>query len=208
MNTTKKLVIAVVALALALISFASVSLAWLVSKPDPVINTFTVGNIEITIDEADVDDSDKDNDITDRDKANSYKLVPGQTYDKDPTVHVTSATTEKCYIFVKIENNLKTLGLEVASGEKTIDAQIEALGWNAVNGHADVYYQVYDPAVATKDFKVFETFTIGGENVTKTTLAQVKSSTIVSITAYAIQYASFESDVTSAWTTVYAAANN
>lgn len=62
------------------------TLAYLTST-DTVTNTFTVGNVSIKLDEAPVDGTGKA--ITgDRVKANSYKLYPGHTYDKDPTVTV------------------------------------------------------------------------------------------------------------------------
>mgnify|MGYP003298997866 CR=1 FL=1 len=54
MTTTKKLVIAVVALSLALVAFASVTLAWITAQSTVVTNTFTYGQIEITLDEAKV----------------------------------------------------------------------------------------------------------------------------------------------------------
>ncbi|MBQ5326849.1 MAG: hypothetical protein J6K80_06565, partial [Oscillospiraceae bacterium] len=77
------------------------TLAWLQAETDPVVNTFTVGNINITLDEADVDDTDEDGDVTERDKANEYKMIPGQTYTKDPIVTV-KADSEDCYLFVKV----------------------------------------------------------------------------------------------------------
>ena len=62
------------------------TMAYLTSQ-DQVVNTFTVGNVAITLDETDVDvNGDKDSE--DRVKANEYKLLPGHTYTKDPIVHV------------------------------------------------------------------------------------------------------------------------
>lgn len=69
------------------------TMAYLTST-DTVTNTFTVGNVKITLDEQDVDDSTPN---ADRDQANSYKLLPGHTYTKDPTVHV-QPKSEKSYI--------------------------------------------------------------------------------------------------------------
>lgn len=67
---------------------------------DTVTNTFTVGNVDITLDEANVDGKDadgKDNSSVERDTANSYKLLPGGKYEKDPTVTV-EAGSEKAYV--------------------------------------------------------------------------------------------------------------
>ena len=63
---------------------------------DEVTNTFTVGNVDITLNEAKVDVNGKK--ITgDRVQANSYKLLPGGEYDKDPTVTVEDGS-EDAYV--------------------------------------------------------------------------------------------------------------
>lgn len=110
-------------LALVLVAAISVgaTLAYLTST-DEVVNTFTVGNVAITLYEKDVDnDNNKADNITlpdgtVRDKANSYKLMPGHTYDKDPTVTV-KAGSEESYVrmFVTI-NNQATLDEIFAPG--------------------------------------------------------------------------------------------
>ena len=198
----KKFLIVLVALVLSVTCTIGVTLAWLVSTPDPVTNTFTVGNIEITLDEAKVTAYGvKDGDS--RVKANAYKLVPGQTYDKDPTVHV-AANNEKCYVFVKVENGI----VNFEAGTNTIANQIVTNGWTALDGHAGVYYKVVEANVTGNDAElvVFSEFVIA-DSVDKTALAGVNANTVVKVTAYAIQYASFESNPTEAWTTVNPAAN-
>ena len=198
----KKFIIVLVALVLSVTCTIGVTLAWLVSTPDPVTNTFTVGNIEITLDEAPVDVY--GNVVTgERVKANAYKLVPGQTYAKDPTVHV-AANNEKCYVFVKVENGI--VGFE--AGTNTIANQIVTNGWTALDGHAGVYYKVVDANVTGNDAElvVFSQFVIA-DSVDKTALAGINDNTVVKVTAYAIQYASFETNPTEAWTTVNPAAN-
>ena len=65
-------------------------------------NTFTVGKVNISLDEKDVDDSTSN---ADRDKANQYHLIPGHSYTKDPTVTVL-ANSEDSYVrmLVTVEN--------------------------------------------------------------------------------------------------------
>ena len=72
------------------------TVAYLTSN-DKVVNTFTVGKVIITLDETDTDHDNKlddnvtvvvDGDEIVRDKANEYKLIPGQRYAKDPVIHV------------------------------------------------------------------------------------------------------------------------
>ena len=64
-----------------------------------VENTFTVGKVEIKLDETDVT-----NPTGPRVTANSYKLMPGNTYTKDPTVTV-KAGSEKSYVRMKVTFN-------------------------------------------------------------------------------------------------------
>lgn len=85
------------------------TLAYLTSTTEPVENTFTVGQVKIALDETDYDeDSDTDDQktyvYTDtsradtvRDTKNEYKLLPGITFPKDPTVHV-EVGSEPSYI--------------------------------------------------------------------------------------------------------------
>lgn len=61
-----------------------------------VVNTFTVGAVEIQLDEQKVDAYGKA-DGTERVTANEYKLLPGHTYTKDPTVTVLQGS-ESAYI--------------------------------------------------------------------------------------------------------------
>jgi predicted ribosomally synthesized peptide with SipW-like signal peptide len=72
-----------------------------------VTNTFTVGKVEITLDEAKTNEYGVTLTGTDaaRVPGNEYKLIPGHTYDKDPKITV-SATSEDCWVFAKLENGL------------------------------------------------------------------------------------------------------
>lgn len=82
------------------------TMAYLTST-DEVENTFTVGQVKITLDEAKVNGDGKpinkdDEVVTDladaeRVKGNSYKLLPGHTYTKDPTVTVKKGS-ESSYV--------------------------------------------------------------------------------------------------------------
>lgn len=69
-----------------------------------VENTFTIGKVEIKLDETDVT-----NPTGPRVTANSYKLMPGTTYTKDPTVTV-KAGSEESYVRMKVTfNNAKEI---------------------------------------------------------------------------------------------------
>ena len=77
----KKTLTLVLSLALAVAIGIGGTLAWLTSSTGPVTNTFTVGKLAITLDEAPVDANGKTT-TGDRGAGNSYKLMPGHTYDK------------------------------------------------------------------------------------------------------------------------------
>lgn len=175
------------------------TLAYLTSTPDAVKNTFTVGaGVTITLDEADVDELGnqvyKTGDTTpaDRVKENSYKLMPGHEYKKDPTVHVKG---EECYVFVTVTNGIS--GIE-ADTNKIAD-QITSNNWKAVDGYENLY--VYAEGIDTKtavkatsetvakDLVVFSKFTVK-EDADQTAIAAVKDYEIV-INAYAVQTVDF-----------------
>lgn len=91
----------------ALLVAASVAgtLAYLTST-DNVNNTFTVGHVQITLDEAKVGTDGKalTGNNARRVKTNSYNLIPGHVYDKDPTVTV-KANSEEAYIKMVVTVN-------------------------------------------------------------------------------------------------------
>lgn len=89
------------------------TMAYLTDSKD-VKNTFTVGNVTITLDEAKVDDNgnaiDKQGkrvtNLADAERVlgNAYKLLPGHTYTKDPTVTVLAPSVES-YVRMKVTFN-------------------------------------------------------------------------------------------------------
>ena len=159
-----------------------------------VTNTFSSGNVTITLDEAPID-TDGQATTGDRVTTNEYKLYPGKQYDKDPTITV-AAGSEDCYLFVRVVNGLADLE---AAGDTTIAKQMENNGWTLVDGETNVYMQsgIYS---AEARAVVFETFTIDTAE-TATTLADAED---VVITAYAVQAEGFTS-AQAAWDATYGA---
>ena len=154
-----------------------------------VKNEFTVGKVEITLDEADVNpDGTYVTDENSRVTANDYKLMPGKTYIKDPVVHVAD-DSENSYLFVKMEN-----GIAAIEGEESVVEQMEAKGWVKVNGTENIYVYTQGGTLAVveagEDVDVFEEFTILG-TVDNETLSEYTGKTIT-VTAYAIQADGFE----------------
>lgn len=163
------------------------TMAYLTSTTGEVNNTFSIGKIDITLDEAKVNLDGVAITPAERGNGNAYKLVPGHTYTKDPTVHV-KKDSEDAYIFVKVKNGISTIE---ATGTTTIAAQIAAERWTALPGVANVYYKEYTKD-ATQDVNliVFKSFTVK-DGATETELEKYQTASIT-ITAYAIQKDGFD----------------
>ena len=74
-----------------------------------VENTFTIGKVEIKLDEAKVNANGIPEEGAARVTRNSYKLMPGTTYTKDPTVTVLEGS-EESYVRMKVTfNNAKAI---------------------------------------------------------------------------------------------------
>ena len=103
------------------------TLAYLQAKSDVVQNTFTIGDVQIDLDEADVNEYGvKLNE--NRVKANEYKLLPGHSYIKDPTVTV-KADSEESYIrmFVTINKQAELDAIFTAINAERAGKGLDAL---------------------------------------------------------------------------------
>lgn len=163
------------------------TMAWLTSTTQEVKNTFTVGNVAISLDEAKVNEYGSEGSSAERVTGNTYKLINGHTYTKDPTIHVAEGS-EDCYLFVKVVNGIS--GIE-ASGNTTIAAQMKAKGWKALDEVVDVYYYTVNDEItavsASNDVPVFGSFTVA-DGATLGSYANAS----VTVTAYAVQKDGFE----------------
>ena len=97
----KKMKTVLLCISVCVLVFASVmgTLAYL-TDTDEVVNTFTVGNVNITLDEADVDETGAIV-SNERVKENEYHLIPGSVYVKDPTVTVKKGS-EASYVRILV----------------------------------------------------------------------------------------------------------
>lgn len=196
MRTKKKLLVALALVCCAILLVAGSiagTVAYLTST-DKVTNTFTVGKVAIEMSESKVTEYGVAVDGADPVKANTYKLLPGHKYQKDPIVTVKDGS-EACWLFVKIENGLSAIEADT----NTINAQIIANGWTALSGEAGVYYMSVAQAEGDQQKEVFSEFTLAGNaNVSAYGEAQIV------VTAYAIQADGFSgaTAVADAWTAV------
>ena len=160
------------------------TVAYLTSTTTEVKNTFTAGNVTITLDEAKVTEYGvKDGDS--RVSANKYKLIPGHTYVKDPTIHV-DANSEDCWIFAKVVD-----GLDDASAITIND------GWTQVATTDDdgVVYAYQTKMSAGSSATLFNEFTFA-QNANPETYKTAS----ITIIGYAVQADSFAT-AAAAWAT-------
>ena len=170
----KKILVACLCVALAVLTIAGTTLAYLTAKTDDVVNTFTVGNINISLDE------------TKGGTNKEFKMVPGCTIDKDPVVTV-KVNSEDCWLFVKV---LKSTNLD-----EFITYTI-ANGWTALTGVDGVYYRGVDAATTDTSFNVLTGNQVTvKDTVTKPMMDAITNGTTtkptLTFTAYAIQKAGF-----------------
>lgn len=96
MKTTKKALLFTFCAVLLVVASVLGTMAYLTSS-DTVTNTFTVGKVGLVLDEKDYDGSKTNVTTEGRDKENTYHLLPGHKYAKDPTVTVLK-DSEKSYV--------------------------------------------------------------------------------------------------------------
>ncbi len=187
MKTARKaLLIALCAVLLVAVSVMG-TLAYLTSTTEVVTNTFSIGQVGCTLDEAKVDEYGEPVEGAGRVVENTYKLIPGHKYTKDPTVHM-SSTTEDAWLFVKVEN-----GISAIEADTKIADQMGTIGWTPVAEGSNIFY--YKDAVSANDnIVVFNNFTIA-DNAEVDQYANAN----ITIQALAIQKDGFENAM-AAWT--------
>lgn len=204
MNTRKlRKAILTLCSALLLVSLSvGATLAYLTST-DKVVNTFTVGKVNITLDEAKVDEYGKAVEPAERVRENKYKLMPGHEYTKDPTVHVQQGS-EPAYVrmFVQI-TDIKDLLKACDKTEGNFLPQDFVEGWDPdvwlsksyeIKGNVAVcefwYNEIVDAHTKVKDLPaLFKTIKVPGAatNEEIDALSDMK----INIIAQAIQSDSF-----------------
>ena len=191
------------------------TMAYLTST-DEVQNTFTVGQVKITLDEAKVNPDGtlvyKEDGQTpvDRVSTNSYKLLPGHTYNKDPMVTVLKGS-EPSYVKMTVTfskaNELDAIFAPDGANLTSIFNGYNATNWIGKGNTKDAaantrtYEFWYKETVDAPDADValdalFDSITVPGE-ITNEQLATIEGMTIT-VNAYAIQADGF-ANAEAAW---------
>ena len=181
-----KTLVALLSLVLLLGCSLSGTLAWLADKTDPVTNTFTVGDIDITLVETTTD----------------YKIVHGVNIAKDPKVTV-EADSEACWLFVKVdEDNWPTF---TESDGTTTTRKVNytiAQGWEPLEGESGVYYRQVGASDNAQEFYVLADNTVTvSSTLTKGEVQGIgtgESAPTLTFTAYAVQQEGV-ADAAAAW---------
>jgi predicted ribosomally synthesized peptide with SipW-like signal peptide len=206
MKKIKSALITAIALILTCVISIAATYAYLYDKSETVVNAFSVGSVQISLDEAKVneygqpvDENGNEVDLKDAPRVtnNEYLLIPGRQYTKDPTIYVEGGSKD-CLVFVLmyIPQSIQ----DVINYEQDVKInQIEKNNWTAsytggcipndVENANDYELFVYNGVVpaSEEDTKLpfFSTFKVD-ESVPKNQIAQVNLDEI-RITAFAIQ---------------------
>lgn len=159
----KKTLALVLALTLLVAGVVGSTLAWLTDQTAEVKNTFTVGDINIGLTETTTD----------------YKMVPGNTIAKDPTVTV-KANSEACWLFVQVTESTDL---------KDFITYAIAEGWTALPGVDGVYYREVPASAADQPFSVLkgDAVTVNSDVTKEMLTAKDFANPTLTFQAYAIQ---------------------
>ena len=159
------------------------TLAWFTDTTDPVVNTFTVGNIDIEL----------------KENTTEYKMIPGHTIAKDPVVTVKGGS-EDCWLFIKVTKtdasvpqpsaNPKTVPFDSYISYKVIEGED---AWQPLEGHDGVYYRAVPASDADKPFQILADNKVTVKtDVTKAMMDELNADGVtlpkLTFTAYACQY--------------------
>lgn len=209
MKTAKKAMLMTLCAIILVVATVFGTMAYLTST-DEVVNTFTVGNVAIKLDEAKANTDGSLVEGADRVKANSYKLLPGHTYNKDPMVTLLAGSEESYVKMTVTVNKAKELDAIFAPGGADLTSIFkgyDSATWTAKGNTKDAtantrtYEFWYKEAVGapTADVELdalFDSITVPG-TITKEQLATIEGLTIT-VNAYAIQADGF-ANADAAW---------
>ena len=187
-----KIVTLILAAALLVSGVVGGTIAWLVDKTEPVVNTFTYGDINIDLEETPTPDDDQNPDT------NEYEMIPGEEITKDPKVTV-ETDSKASWLFVKLVKSANFddfMEYDMADGWFPLtDAQGNAVPGvffrevSEVTGEDVVYDVIKDNKVRVK-----ETVTKEMLNALDPEGAEATYPTLT-VTAYAVQRSGFEPEI-------------
>lgn len=168
----KKTVALVLAFTLLLGTAIGGVMAYLMDKTEPVVNTFTYGNIDIELNETEGGDN------------HEFKMMPGITIDKDPIVTVKKGSEDN-WLYVKLDKS------------ENFDAFMTykmAEGWTQLDGYDNIWYCAVNASDVKEDDAVYQVLKNDQVQVKTTVTKEMfdaleneNSLPTLTITAYAVQ---------------------
>ena len=169
------------------------TVAWLVSESESSVSTFTLGDINIKLTEAESE-------------SQPLKIIPGVEITRSLKVTV-EPNSEACWLFVKVEGT-NWPAIQDTNGTAKVSYSVAGgtSGWTPLSSYPGVYYR----EVSAEDAKTGVEYDVNGvvavsKELTKAEVNSIASGTQpqLSFTAYAVQRDGI-GDAATAW----AAANN
>lgn len=156
------------------------TVAWLVSKSESSVSTFTLGDINIG--------------LTEESGSQPLKIIPGVDIKRSLKVTV-EPNSEACWLFVKVEGTNWPAKVSYSVAEETG-------GWEplSVSDYPGVYYREVSAGTANQGnwYRVTGVVTVS-KDLTKADIDSIKGTTPqLSFTAYAVQRDGF-TDAAEAW---------
>ena len=166
----------IIALVCVLVIGVGSTVAYLSSISRSVTNSFTVGEVKISLDES---------------TGTLYKLTPGVRMTKDPKVTVKGGS-EDCWLFVRLTKS---------SGFDDLVSMAVADGWTHLDGSDGIYFRSVAASDTDTVFHVLKDDSVTvKDSITKEAMATITDPTLT-FRAYAIQ--SYGIDTAAlAWTTL------
>lgn len=141
----------------------SYTIAYLISSSKPVENTFTAGNIAITLNET---------------TGSEYKMAPGAEIIKDPTITV-EANSETAYLYVKLQQS---------SNFNEFCSFDMADGWQPLEQNNGIYYRKVERSAVNQKIKVIKNDRIYvNDTITEEDFKALIDNPTLKVTAYSIQ---------------------
>lgn len=189
----KKKILALAGVVLVAAGMAAGTLAYFTDRAE-VKNTFTVGEVRITLKETALDGGETN--------GNTYRLIPGKQYQKDPTVSV-SDNSEDCYLYVVENKGVKTE--EYIRYESNLT---QANGWSSfldAGTQNTVYYRPVKKGDTAREFLLIaDGITVNPELGNAEMEGLQDSDLYLNYTAYAVQQETF-TDAQDAWQKAFSA---
>lgn len=139
------------------------TLAYIVASTREVKNTFTVGDINITLTETTGD---------------TYGILPGATLKKDPVITVKGGS-EACWLFVELSHT--------ADIKNYIVYEL-ADGWTALEGKPDIYYRNVGKTDSDIWFSVLKNNSVTvSDTITEEDMSFIHTDPTLTVRGYAVQ---------------------